>query len=449
MQKIISTSAHDVEILSVLITSDRLDREYEVVQNVTEINVYEHLDNPYLTASVMIADSSNLLENIGFLGTENVTISLKIKGDDRSIAKTKEFVVTDVRGVAPINDYSEAISLSLIEKHAYVSRLTTVSKAYQGKAENIIANLMYDHTQKRVDVPDDFSSSAGSPLKVVIPSMTPLKAARWLRNRMVTEAGSPYFLYSTLNGPNLFLVDLDHMLIQRPINQDRPYSFGQAFTNETVSNTVDDQARVIESYMLSKSENMFKMAADGILNSTHQYYDLVKSRDEQEVEITVSMAEAIEKLKIRGILSREQSQPIYDNEFTILDKKISEYNTAPTKMIMSSNTFQDFANYYEAETQDQQQLRAYSLAMRHYLLKSPLEIVMPGFDFLGRGDDITIGKQIALQFFKNDPAVVESGEDPLDKKRTGNYIIYTMRHIIQPEKYSVSMSCVKLGERNG
>jgi hypothetical protein len=81
------------------------------------------------------------------------------------------------------------------------------------------------------------------------------------------------------------------------------------------------------------------------------------------------------------------------------------------------------------------------------MLKSPLEIVMPGFDFLGRGPNITIGRQIRCNFLKNDPNLITGSSDALDKKRSGDYIIYACRHIIKPEKYCVALTCVKLGNR--
>jgi len=449
MGDLFTSSPHDIKIVSVLVTSDRFEEEYELVRNVTEINIYEHLDKPYLLGSIMIADSSNLLNRIGFLGTEKITISLKINGDERSLVKTKVFVVTDVGGVSPVNDVSEAISLNIIEEHAYASRLVTMSKAYNGKPENIISQIMFDGTSRRVDVPDDFSESASPEMKVIVPSITPIQAATWVRNRMITEIGSPFFLYATFNGPNLFLKDLDRMLLDKPINEDRPYVFGQAYVNQSVFKPIPEQARVIETYKLANSENMFKMAAEGVLNSNHQFIDTLNTESTADQSIVVAMKDVIEQLKNRGILSRDQVQPIYDDKFTINGKRIDEYNTAPIKQIVTSNTFTDYANYYETENIDQQKLRAYSYALRHYLLKSPLEITMPGFDFMGRGDDITIGKQVSLQFLKNDPAILDDdGQDALDPKRTGNYVIYSLRHIIRPERYTVSMSCVKLGEKN-
>ena len=449
MAKVTTSSAYDIEIISVLITSDRFPTEFEIVQNVTEINIFENLDNAHLTGNLIIADSSDIMGKVKFLGTERIQISLKIKGDDRSKVRFKNFVVENIASTAPINDTAEGLLLNIIEEHAYLSRLMTVSKAYSGKPENIIAQIMSDNLKIFVDVPNSFSGSAVAPMKVITPAITPLKAARWIRNRMTTEFGSPFYLYSTFNGPNIFLTDLDHMLTQRPVNEGRPYMYGQAFASDTVSRQIDQQARTIENYSLNNSEHMLRMATDGILNSNHKYVDTVETMNDNDSTVEIRMQDILDSLKDRGVISREQSSPIYDSKFTINDKKLDEYLNNGTIQLTSSNTHSSWANYYESEDIQQQKMKAYSMALRHYLMKSPINIVMPGFDFMGRGDDISIGRQISMNFLKNDPGVKLKGESALDPKRSGDYLIYALRHHIKPERYSVSMSCVKLGDKNG
>ena len=442
---IATPTPYSIKFESILVEADRFDTKYEIVKNVVEVNIFENIDLPYLTATILIADSSNLLNMIDFQGTEKFTIKVKIDGDDSSKIVEKHFIVTDIGGVAPANDHSEAITLNLIEDFAYQSRLITVSKAYSGKPEDIIESILTDNLQKSVKFPTNFQGTTSRPMKVIVPSINPLDAVRWIKNRLVSENGMPFFVYSTLNGPDLFFKDLETILRSDIMNEKRPYSFGQAFTRYTGGDNVSEQARVIENYRLTRSENMYKLAQMGTLNSTYYFVDTTKYGSVVDTSIQVNMEDIIKDMKDKGILSNDQSRPIYDDKFTIGDKTIAEYNPSLYTQIVSSNTFNDYANYYEDDDITQQKLRMYSRALRYYLLKSPLDIVMPGFDFLGRGDDITIGRQIRLNFLKNDPDISEKFEDSLDKKRSGEYIIYACRHIMRPEKYSVSMTCTKLG----
>lgn len=443
MAELTSSSAYDVKIESVLITSDRLQNEFEIAANVVEINIFENIDLPYLTANMLVVDSSELFTRIGFQGTENVVIRTKINGDDTSQIVEKEFIVTNLK-IVPAQDTAETILVNMIEKIGWLDNLITVSKAYDGKPEEIIAKIIKDNLETEILVPKDFNGSALPPMKVVIPNISPLKAARWVKDRLITSEGMPFFLYSTLNGKKLFLTDLGYMLSQPARNDTRPYMYGQSFNRYSSSKNVYEQARNIENYKLPSAENMYGLISNGTVSSTYDFIDPVKPNDTRFTQIKVSMEDVLDRMVNLGLITPDQRGPIYDDLFTVNDKTIDEYNPSVLTQITPSNTFTSFSNYYESESVDIQKLKAISRSLRWYLLKSPIEIVMPGFDFLGRGENITIGTQIAINFLKNDPSILQTNDDVLDKKRTGKYLIYACRHIIRPEKYSVVISGVKL-----
>lgn len=446
MPELASSSAYDVKIESVLITSDRLQNEYEIAANVVEVNIFENIDLPYMTGNILVIDSSELFTQIGFQGTEKITIRVRMNGDDTARQVEKKFVVTDLK-VVPSQDTAETILLNIIEEHAYLDRLITVSKAYDGKPEIILAKILKDNLDLDIVVPDDFQGSVSPAMKVIVPNQSALTAARWMKDRLITANGLPFFLYSTLNGPNLFLTDLGFILQESAANQSRPYVYGQSFNRWSSTRNVLEQARNIESYKLPKAENMYGLAKNGALNSTFDYVDTVKPNDPRFSQVKVSMAEVLDRLVAAGIITQDQRGPIYDEAFTLNGRTIKEYNPSVLTQITPSNTYTGFANYYESEDIDLQKLKAVSRALRYYLLKSPMEIVMPGFDFLGRGDNITIGRQYQMNFLKNDPSILQTQGEALDKKRSGKYLIYACRHIIRPEKYSVVMSCCKLANQ--
>ena len=64
------------------ISADRFggfDRKfYDVKANVIDLNIYESLENPYLTATISIIDDKGLFEIINFDGTERIKIDLAL-----------------------------------------------------------------------------------------------------------------------------------------------------------------------------------------------------------------------------------------------------------------------------------------------------------------------------------------------------------------------------------
>jgi len=444
------TIAQDIEIVSCLVESDRFQgRSYQIRSNILEISVYEHIDLPYLTAEMAVVDTAGMSnqENeygLSWRGTEKVKIRVKVPRSEEQRTVEKNFVVTDIARTIPAADTAETLVLTLVEDIAYIDSLTTLSKAYSGKPETIIGQIMKDSFGREVDVPETFRGSSGKPIRVVIPSISPLAACRWIKNMIVSETGMPFFLYSTLNGNNIFLTDLEYMLQKNPLNVGRDYVYGQLFTNFASTSSLEDQARIIESYSLAKSNDMLKLIKNGTMNSTYNFVDTTKEKDPRDIKTAVNMEDVMKTLVDRNILPQNQQQDVYDDKFTIRDKKFSEYTPSVITKIATSNTFNDFANAYESEDIDYQKLRMVSRALRYYLLKTPLQFTMPGYNFLGKGQNITIGNQVRTRFLKNDPDIVLEGNSAFDKNRSGDYLIYTCRHIMTTQKYDVVLTGTKL-----
>ena len=62
MQQQDFTSPFSVEIVSVLLKTQRFSTEFDLRAVVAELSIYEHLDKPYLTASMIVADVDKKIE---------------------------------------------------------------------------------------------------------------------------------------------------------------------------------------------------------------------------------------------------------------------------------------------------------------------------------------------------------------------------------------------------
>ena len=57
----------EFKIDSVLFSSPRIREPIELRLNVTDIDIYESLDKPYLTGEIVFVDSNNFIENADIL----------------------------------------------------------------------------------------------------------------------------------------------------------------------------------------------------------------------------------------------------------------------------------------------------------------------------------------------------------------------------------------------
>ena len=89
--------------------------------------------------------------------------------------------------------------------------------------------------------------------------------------------------------------------------------------------------------------------------------------------------------------------------------------------------------------------KAISKSVRNLLGKSVLEIEVPGLHIIPQGGNKTLGRVLSV-------VSVADGEqfnEVFDRKRTGDYMIYTTRHTLTPNNYSAALSLVKIANYRG
>ena len=457
MSEIVANSPNDIQIVSVLVESERLDTAFEIALNVVEINIYEHIDLPVVTASILIADSSNIFELVNFQGAERITIKLKLYGDPRAVEVEKVFVTNKIENSVPINDMGETILISLIEDHGYLDKMSVISKAYSGKPEKIIETILKDRLDKDVSTPKtlgenpNWTGSIQAPMKIVIPNWNALRAVRWLKDRAHTRDGLPLFVYSTLFDDKIVVTDLESIMNpEKIINKDQKYVYSQAYNRQSSTKSVEEQSYNIQQYVISGDyENTLKLGEAGGISSNYSFIDLNSSEPESTTNVDVRIDDIFENMVNKNIISQTQSGKSYDDEFVIGNKKLLEYSPSVITQIVSGGTYDEFSNYYEDFGLDQHRLKGVSNSVRQNLVKSPINISVPGWNFLGRDTHKTIGNQIDLFFLKNDPNITEQASITTaeDKKKSGVYVIYAARHTITRERYDITMTCTKIGNK--
>jgi hypothetical protein len=451
-------SANSIHIENVRITSERLQSQWDIQLNVYQIDIYENIDLPYLTGQLFVSDSNNMFEKINFRGTEKVDIRLRIPGDQNAIPVEKSFRVINITKIAPTNDTSEAMVLDLIEEHAYLSRLKPISQSYEGLIDDMITKIARSELKKEVKPVFGFAGVLQERMRVVIPNWTPLDTIRWLKDRATSERGLPMYVYSTLNDDELLMTTLENMLSDRApvINRDRPFRFSQVFNNQaTESNDLRKMGQVIEQHQRLDTENMNEMMRTGAVAATPSFINTLKEfpRTPKTPNDSVTDQKVLDALRDTGIFQSNQTDIIYDNQTLFDGQPLQEYMISQPSQIVTSNTYEDMYNYYEDAGDGAHKNKTKARLLRQYLLKSPMTMIVPGFYFLKRGggelsENLTIGRQMRFEFLKNDQDVYQgpytSTSEVMDTKKSGDYIVYALKHNIMVNDYTVHIAAGKL-----
>jgi len=443
-------SAKHYVIEQALLTADRsASSVIDISQVIIELNIFESIELPYLTGLVMINDAVDLLNRVGFTGTERLEI--KLSQPNSSFTLIKKFVVERIEKSEKINDQQEVLLLRIIEEHAYNSALIRFSKAYTGKPEKIIEKMLAD--QLKMPLRNNSTETSQMDMKVVVPYMTPLQACEWLRVRATTINGSPYFLYSSINDKDLVLNDLDTILLEGSWNTaiDKPFTYSQRNSSLFNQNqNINRQAYVIESYTYGNTEDTLALARQGIFGAQYYFTDLSSGVTEQQ---HFDIRKVVSKLETSQVLQGSKTLAI-DIDYVVNNQQINNVNSAHVHQIVANGSYPDYFNYYEegAGGVTKYMLNAANVSLRHLLFKNSIQLKVPGAAFL-TGSNKSIGKMFEVNIFNSDISLQNNAgvtmEDMKDKKKSGDYLVYAARHVFSLGKHTVMIDAVKLTSDRG
>lgn len=443
-------NATDYTLVSLKVSSERMvtsSQSIELKGVTVEVNIFEHMEKPYLTGSAIILDNADLYRTIGFMGAEKLEISIATDNDpDTTIIK--KFYITKIANSIQANSNNKILVLDFIEDLAYHSRMKRISKSYEGTPDKIIKRILTEHLQRTfLDISIGFHSDG--PMRVIIPNMTPLQAASWIKERAITSNGLPFYLFSTLCDDKIRFLDLEKVLDALPLNNEAmDYTYSDAYGTNLSKFNKFTQSYIIQNVRSSSKVNQLQFAQEGLLSASYDFYDpTVGFRHETKHNIQ----ELYEELLDKNIIKKDQSEGIIDNTTLINDQLSHEYDTKMISQIAPNNLFADgMFNYYQSNDYT---MKAKKKSLSRLLHKESIDITVPGRNFLNSSKNITVGNNINLKFLNSIEQTnrqdTTTEDEYIDIRKSGTYMIYATRHIFSGNLYNTVLSCTKLTDRTG
>jgi len=437
---------------SVLLVSERLTESVELNRIVTDVEIFEHIEKPYLTGRIMVIDDSNFYENADIQGSERIQITIESTEED-STPITKTFFVSKVEKIQKVQDNAQTLMIHLVEDVFYISSLKNINRHYTGSRSNIIGKIAQNFLNKKVFL----TGKDRSVIEVIVPNMHPLEAMMWLNKKAASARGYPFYLYSTLVGDDFRMENLGDILLRPALNagkDDAAFTISSVKAQDTMNVTL--QRRVIENHNMSSQENLLDLIRKGLISSKFEYIDTL-TENTKSFSYN-SRKDVFAKLIHDGILSNAQPNPSIDYAELIDDKLIETYKSVKSTYVGGSMAYRDSDtaegftpftynawnnSYGEYKTAADYKLNVISATMDAILKKNPFTISLNGLEFIKGDAHRTIGNNILIQV----QATHDQADDTIDRKKSGSYLIYSVRHMFKKtvDKYDVSMNCVKIG----
>ena len=402
----------------------------DIATTVTDLDVFEHLDKPYVTAVLGFVDVEDLVGSMNLSGGERVSVTLKTNIEE-SIPVTKIFYIDKVVSANKTSGNEEFFTLHLIEDHAFKSNLLNVNKSYTGKTSKIVEKIAKDFLDTKVDI----VSSDIQEAKVIVPNLTPMDAMCWVKNRSTTSNGYPYYLFSNLIDLNLQFVDLQTMMTAKTMNDQEGAEYTH-YESQMGSETSLGRRRVIMAYQSRDNYDLYSLIEKGLLGAEYRYLDIIKKEENKfEFDVDKEVNELLSKDDI--VQSRQYSS--YDS--ARYDWSTGKISSRKITRIGSSEIFDDNKSLSQRKEVAQYRLNEVSRAMSELLKTEAMSFVVNGLDFFDGVESTTIGNKLRIRFLKNS---ITDDSDKFDHKKSGDYLMFACKHSFTPREYTLTFSGVKL-----
>lgn len=439
-----STVNQQYKLEEAFISADRLgDEEIDVSNRIFELTLFESLESPYLTGSVIITDDAAIFNKMNFRGTEYLTITISsVTADSPPILNQKRFVMSKIVKSSRPNDTSETLMIYLVEPHFFLNSLKPFSRAYTSSIEKIITQILNSELSKSVDISYlTNNTTAQGVRKVIIPYMTPLEACEWLRDRATTANGSPLFLYASIHDENLRLGDLDKMLLQPAFNETVPYTYSQAATASAGVLDEVSKATQILAYKAEMLQDTLTQIEEGGIGC---YFTNTDVGTGTSYRSHVSSKHIIRDMKSNDTLKSDTEHLIFDERQKFDDVMVDDYNSLFFHQISSSGTYDSFNSYHDGFTAGEFELKARNMMLRSVLYKNRVNVILPGTAFMI--SRATVGDIVRINFLNTNTR--NSGDDQAqyDPNTSGNYLVYRARHTFRDTRHDVSVDITRINK---
>lgn len=422
-----------IEFSSIVIKSEKLGKSsntIDVTNMTTDIQIFEHIDKPYLTALMVFIDSNDVVSSTGISGGETITIELKLtRPETEKVRKT--FYLDKIVSSNKPNENSEVFIFHLLEETAYISSLTNINQSYSGNPETILQNISNSFLDKKKIVSKGKSNQN---IKVIIPNLTAIESMSWIKNRTCTSDGYPFYLYSTLADEYLTFSDLKTLFEEPTMNPQKPYTYAKSTASQSHTLSTNNRRTILQ-YQSPTGEDLLSLIRKGLIGAEYRFIDPTKN---EQYNFNFDLQNDVIK-KIKKDLNMKS--PAYEESFEYDGKAFNKYQSRSISMIGGTQAYSQ-NSYMQSTDVANYKSNIINKSIDQLLKKNSINITVNGTDLLGGDSNYTIGRKLTTRFLRN--MAPEDTDYFFDNKKSGDFLIFSAKHNISRESYTISLSCVKL-----
>ena len=405
---------------------------------VTEIKIYESLDNAFLSGDMTIVDATNLIQKLPLSGFERLELRFNSPGTDLgydfSVDKGHPMFVYNLQNRQGVNPNTQMYTLNFISIEAIRDQQTRISRAYAGGIDTMIDNICNEHLKTKKDVIIEETKGVH---KLVIPRIKPTAAINMLRRNAKSKyfENSGFVFYEDANAfhfkslEGLFCKADGSPRTSKITYSPRPKNISVKGTEGHEEHNVQsvERFKVLSQYDTLKSTLQGAYASRLI---THDLFNKTFKEHDFNYHIEYGKQRHLES-DFRGDVSDNNSKLPYFNfdsgdTFALKPEGTLHYQSETAKV------------HNDYELPDSQNILQKRISQRVLIDALKIEIVVPGFSEIRVGDVVNFD----MPDFKDTPKEDKRG---VDEYISGRYLISAVMHHVSSisKRHTMVMELVK------
>ena len=386
----------------------------DVGAQVINIQFYEDLFAPFITGSLILKDSLDLVNLFPFIGEEYLELEISTPTLDKNNIKGKYYIYK-MTNREMVGDKSVVYQLHFISVEAVVDLNKKTSRVFGDKISKLIEPFIKDKTfglesDKKVIIEDTLNNT-----KYISNYWTPIENIMYLADTAINTNRSPSYVFFE-NRDGFYFISLEK-LYTAGVFQDFVYD----------KYTRDDRAG---GGSVRNPEKDFKRILEISIPTAFDYMDRIRSGMLSSRQVSYDVTKKTYSAKNYNMFQRFEQQK-HLNKYPInSDRSIFK---ASSRIINYPKNFGNFNGFGDVTNAKSNQERISLLKLAE---ANKINITVPG------RCDYTVGQKIKLDLKRIEPLSKKDG-DTTDKMFSGNYIIAAINHYVDREKHECYMEIIK------
>lgn len=386
----------------------------DIAAQVINIQYYEDLFSPFISGSLIVKDSLDLVNLFPFVGEEFVELEITTPALQGGTIKGRYYIYK-LSDRELIGDNVVVYQLHFISVEAVIDLNKKISKVYTGNAANIIKSIVADKTDGLQSDKKVYAEETTRDVKFISNFWSPVKCINYLTELAVNRNTSPSYVFFE-NRDGFYFVSLDSLYasdVYQDFTYDK-YTRDDLGNGKTVRNVQEDFKR-IGSLSIPVGFDYMSRIRSGAFASKSVSYDLTNKK------YNVRNYNMFEKFNKQNHL----------NKYAIAsDRAIFRSNSLLVNYPRALNTFSGFGDTTNYKTFQER------ISLLKQAESNKIEIVVPG------RTDYTVGQKVSVTLNKVEP-VSKNDTDTTDKMFSGFYLISAINHYITRESHECNMELIK------